>query len=491
MDYRLSRRRFLTLAGVAAAAAACAPVRKARNAAVSAGAAGSAATYDVIVAGAGVSGLVAAREVKRAGKSVCVIEARDRVGGRTWTRSSNGRHFDLGGQFVGPTQDRVIALCKEFGIRLTPSAVDGDSLFEREKDVLRYQGVLPNKGVSQADLAALGKTIEAFEKLAQAVGATQPWMHPHASALDAITFEAWCAARTKSRFVADFMRIATRAVLGLDPDEVSALTFAYYSAQGDGFSTLIGTQGGAQDSWIRDGAQTIALKLAVELQDRVLLGAPVLSVAQTESGVRVAHARGVASARQFVLAMPPPAANAVAFDPWLPPERVELQSRMPMGAYAKVVAVYDKRFWRAKGLNGFFASLRGPITSSFDESEPGGAYGAVLGFIAGDHTRAWRRLDAAGRRAAVLAQLSRLLGPEALSPVDYLEKDRVDEPWSRGSPVAIPAPGALSRSGRALRNSIGRIHLAGTEAAEHWTGYIDGAARAGEGAAKAALARLA
>ena len=487
----LSRRKFVTLAGMAAAAAACAPAGQARNSAASADATASGATYDVIVAGAGVSGLVAARELARAGKSVLVVEARERVGGRTWTQASNGRHFDLGGQFVGPTQDRVLALCKEFGIRITPSAVDGDSLFEREKDVLRYQGVLPDKGVAQSDLAAFGKTVEAFEKLVQEVGALKPWLHPRAPALDAISFGEWCAARTKSRFVAEFMRVVTLAVLGLEPDEVSTLAFAYYSAQGDSFATLIGTQGGAQDSWIRDGAQTISLKLAAELKDRVLPGAPVLGVTQTESGVRVAHARGVAEARQFILAMPPMAANAVAFDPWLPPERVELQSRMPMGAYAKVVAVYDKRFWRAKGLNGFFASLRGPISASFDESEPDGAYGAVLGFIAGDHTRAWRRLDAAGRKAAVFEQLARLLGPEALSPVDYLEKDWIDEPWSRGAPAAVPAPGALSRAGSAMRGSIGRIHLAGTEAAERWTGYIDGAARAGEAAAKAALARLA
>ena len=485
----LNRRTFVTLAGMTVAASACAPLSKSGGVVASAENAGS--VYDVVVAGAGVSGLVAARALARAGKSVLVVEARDRVGGRTWTHTSNGRQFDLGGQFVGPTQDHALALCKEFGIRITPSAVDGDSLFEREHDLLRYQGVLPDKGVAAADLAAFGKIVETFEKLVQEVGATTPWAHPRAGALDSISFGAWCAAREKSSFVNDFMRIVVRSVIGLEPEEVSVLCFAYYAAQGDSFSTLIGTQGGAQDSWIRDGAQTISLRLAAELKDRVLLNAPVLGVTQTDGGVRVAHARGVVEARQFVLAMPPMAANAVAFNPWLPPERVELQSRMPMGAYAKVVAVYDKRFWRAKGLNGFFSSLRGPITSSFDESEPDGAYGAVLGFIAGDHTRAWRKLDAAGRKAAVLRQLARLLGPEAMSPVDYLEKDWIDEPWSRGAPVAVPAPGALSRSGPSLRASIGRIHLAGTEAAEHWTGYIDGAARAGEAAAKNALARLA
>ncbi len=489
MKLDLSRRDFITLAGMAVTAAACAPIGKSASRARSADAASAA--YDVVVAGAGVSGLVAARDLARAGKSVLVLEARDRVGGRTWTRTSNGRHFDLGGQFVGPTQDRTLALCQEYAIRITPSAVDGDSLFEREHDVLRYRGVLPDKGVPKNDLSALGKTVEAFEKLVQEVGAIRPWAHPKADELDAMSFAAWCAAQTRSRFVADFMRIAVRSVIGLEPEEVSVLCFAYYSAQGDSFATLIGTQGGAQDRWIRDGAQTISLRLAAELGDRVLLSAPVLDVAQTESGVRVMHARGVAAAKQFILAMPPMAANAVAFAPWLPPERVELQSRMPMGAYAKVVVVYDARFWRTKGLNGFFASLRGPITSSFDESEPDGAYGAVLGFIAGDQNRTWRRLDAAGRKSAVLQQLARLLGPGALSPIDYLEKDWVDEPWSRGAPVAVPAPGSLSRVGSALRASIGRIHLAGTEAAEHWTGYIDGAARAGEAAAKAALVRLA
>jgi monoamine oxidase len=482
---QLNRRKFVTLAGLTAVAVACDPIGQT----VGTGAA-STTVHDVVIAGAGVSGLVAARELARAGKSVLVIEARDRVGGRTWTRTSNGRHFDLGGQFVGPTQDRALALCKEFGLRITSSATDGESLLEREHELLRYEGAMAEKGVAPDDLAAFANTIEAFEKLVQEVGPATPWAHPRAAALDAMSFGTWYATQTNSRFVDDFMRIVTRAVIGFEPEEVSVLCFAYYAAQGDSFSTLIGTQGGAQDAWIRDGAQTISLRLAAELKDRVLLNTPVVGVTQTDTGVQVAHARGIVQARQFILALPPMAANAIAFTPWLPPERVELQSRMPMGAYAKVVAVYDKRFWRAKGLNGFFSSVKGPITASFDESEPDGAYGALLGFIAGDHARAWRKLDAAGRKSAVLSQLARLLGPEAMSPVDYLEKDWIDEPWSRGSPVAVPAPGTLSRSGAALRASIGRIHLAGTEAADRWTGYIDGAARAGEASAKVALARL-
>jgi len=488
MTTLINRRRFVTLSAIGAAAGVAPPMLLAS---ASTTAAATGARYDAIVVGAGLSGLVAARDLSRAGKSVLVLEARDRVGGRTWTKASNGRHFDMGGQFVSPTQDRIIALCKEFGLRITPSAVDGDSLFERSADVLRYQGVLPDKGVAEADLTAFASAVETFEGLVQEVGAATPWAHPRAGELDAVTFAAWYKARTPSPFVDDFMRVVVRSVLGLEPEEVSVLCFAFYSAQGDSFSTLIGTQGGAQDSWIRDGAQTIALKLAAQLKERVVLETPVTGVTQSEAGVRVAHARGTVEARQMILAVPPMAAGAVAFKPWLPPERVELQSRMPMGAYAKVIAVYDKRFWRAKGLNGFFASMKGPITSSFDESDPDGAYGAVLGFIAGDHARAWRKADAAGRKAAVLQQLARLLGPEALSPVDYLEKDWVDEPWTRGSPVGIPAPGALSRSGAALRAPVGAVHFAGTEAAEHWTGYLDGAARAGEAAAKAALLRLA
>lgn len=487
---QLNRRRFVTLATVAAASVASTPFAKSTAAAFDDNVTPQ-ERYDVVVAGAGVSGLVAARELARAGKSVLVLEARDRAGGRTWTQTSSGRHFDLGGQFVGPTQDHALALCREFAIRITPSAIDGDSLMERKTDVLRYQGVVPDKGVAKADLTAFEKTVEAFEKLVREVGASTPWAHPKARMLDAISFASWYSTRTKSRFVDDFMRIVVRAVIGLEPEEVSVLCFAYYSAQGDSFSSLIGTQGGAQDSWIRDGAQTISLRLAAELKDRVILDTPVLGVTQTENAVRVAHARGTVEARQFILAMPPMAANAVAFQPWLPAERVELQSRMPMGAYAKVVVVYEKRFWRTKGLNGFFSSLRGPITASFDESDPNGAYGAVLGFIAGDHTRTWRKLDGAGRKAAVSQQLARLFGPEALANIDYLEKDWIDEPWSRGSPVGVPAPGSLSRSGSALRASIGRMHLAGTEAAEHWTGYIDGAARAGKAAAKKALAQLA
>lgn len=451
----------------------------------------AAVSADVAIIGGGVSGLVAARAVARTGRSVVVLEARDRVGGRTWTAHSKGRQFDLGGQFLGPTQTSAIALCDEFKIRTTPSNTDGENILERGANVLRFKGDVPSSGVPEEELGAFGKTVETFEALVQAVGRERPWDHPQAQTLDVLPFAAWVAQQTTTAFTADFMRIATTAIIGLEPSEVSTLCFAYYCAQGDSFSTLIGTRNGAQDRWISDGAQTIALKLAEQLGEKVILNAPVTRIAKAGALYRIDGAGRSVTARQVILAMPPAAENAIAFDPWLPPERVELQSRMPMGAYAKVVAVYPKAFWREKGLSGLIASTRGPIVASFDETDPGGGYGAVLGFIAGDHARAWRKLDANGRKGAVLAQLSRLLGREASSPVDYLEKDWIDEPWTRGAPMAVPAPGALVRSGRALRGSYGGIHLAGTEAAAKWTGYIDGAARAGLAAGQAALARLA
>jgi monoamine oxidase len=304
-----------------------------------------------------------------------------------------------------------------------------------------------------------------------------------AATLDAQSFATWTGAHTYTQNTADLIACSTRAIFGADPDELSTLFVAYYTAQCDSLEMLIGTEHGAQDSIIVGGTQQLSLKLAESLGDAVHLNQPASLVKQDAAGVTVkTEAGAVFAAKHVVIAMPPQVAGRLRFDPPLPPARQQLQQRMPMGRYVKVIVCYDKPFWREAGYTGEVASVRGPITASYGD-DPGDGSGALLNFIGGDNALAWMALPPDQQKRAVLECLGRWFGKQALSPTAYGFNPWADQRFTGGAPVAIMAPGVLSRIGHALREPCGRIVWAGTEAAEKWTGYMDGAIRAGEAAA--------
>lgn len=439
----------------------------------------------MVVIGAGLSGLVAARRLHEAGRQVLVLEARDRVGGRTYQAPVGAHRFALGGQFVGPTQDRVRALAAEFGLRLAPVFTQGDKLWELRDTTLRFRR--GNPPLPWGTLLDLPHAMAAIDGLAARVGAAAPWAAADAAALDGMTVADWIRRETYTGNTADLFACATRAVFGCDPDEISLLFLAFYTAQGDSLEMLTNTEGGAQDSVIVGGTQQLSERLAARLEGRVRLGAPVVRIAQDATGVSVGTADGgVVRAAHAIVAMPPAAAARIDFTPALPPARQALQRRAPMGRYYKVVVTYDRPFWRERGFSAEVASVPGPITALYDD-DPGDGTGAVLGFIGGDHALAWQQLDAGQQQNAVLACLQRWFGDAALRPTAYGLHDWQQDVWTQGAPVMLPPPGVLSRLGPALRAPCGRIHWAGTEAALKWTGYMDGAIRAGEAAADQVL----
>ena len=440
---------------------------------------------DVVVVGAGLSGLVAATEITRAGRSVKVLEARDRVGGRTLTRDLHGRRIDLGGQFLGPTQTKALALCERYGIRTVATATPGKAVLEIRGDLHRYTGEVPLTA-PLLELLAFKNMVGKIDKLAKEVGAVEPWRAAKAAELDAISFAQWLDGQTRSTFVKEALTIGVRSLLGFELDEMSALFFAFYCAQGDSLTQMLATAGGAQDRWIYDGAQSLSERLATELGDCVQTCSPVVAVTQHDASVEVRTDAGSSIARRVVLALPPTLIRPIAISPAPSSARVELLASATMGSLSKVIVIYSTPFWREAGLNGTAASITGPIVSTFDETHDH-AYGALLGFVAGAPNRRWLALDHAQRRAAVLDQLVRYFGPAAADPVDYLEQLWCNEPYSGGAPTNEYGLNGLSRFGAALREPTGLIHYAGTETAERWAGYLDGAIDAGERAAREVL----
>ncbi|MCW5891984.1 MAG: FAD-dependent oxidoreductase [bacterium] len=448
----------------------------------------TAASVDVAIVGGGISGLGAARALAAQGASVVVLEARDRVGGRTWSEQRHGAWFDRGGQWRGSNQPRMAALCEALGLRLFPTHHQGRKVLWLGDRISSYAGALPS--MAPHKLVLLHVLLRSADVLARRVSAEAPWTARLAALADAVTVEAWRRLTPMGSDVRGVMDAAVRTVFGAEAGELSMLWFLAYLRAGGGMRSLVEIENGAQEQRFVDGAQAVSLGMAAALGDRVVLRAPVRAVVQDAQGVSLATDAGTWRSRYAIVAIPPSLAGRIRWDPGMPPDRDNLTARFPMGATIKFHALYERPFWREAGYSGELVCDRGPVAVAFDNTSHDGRVPALLGFGVGDAARAWGRRDPAERRAAVLDVFARCFGSAAKQPVDWLEQDWSTEAWSGGCPVGNPSPGTLVMLGPALRTPVGRVHWAGTETATAWTGYMEGALQAAERAVAEVSARL-
>jgi monoamine oxidase len=490
---RLSRRSILggaaatgvTLTGVAAGTASAATATR---------------EADVAVVGGGLAGLTAARDLVAAGKSVVVLEARDRVGGRVVNlKLANGGFTEGGGEFIGPTQDRIKALADSLGVATFATYNTGKNLLYKDGTRTPYatDGLLGS--VPPIDLAGLANAaaVQALlDDMATKVPVDAPWTAEKAVEWDQQTFETWLKANAvipSAKFLFD---VACTSVFSAEPRELSLLYVLFYIAAAGNASNpgtlerLTETAAGAQESRFVGGSQQVPIKLAATLGDRVALSAPVRSIALSGSRYTVTADGLTVSARRVVVALPPPLAARITYDPLLPADRDQLSQRLPMGSIGKAIAVYDTPFWRADGLNGQVVSDTGIVRSTFDNSPPDASYGALMGFIEADEMRAFDSSTVDVVKAAVLKDYAVYFGDKAKSPTSFVLQRWDNEGFSRGGPVAYGPPGVLTQYGPALRRPAGGIHWTGTETSTYWNGYMDGAVRSGERVAKEVLAAL-
>jgi monoamine oxidase len=442
---------------------------------------------DVVVVGAGFSGLMAARCLVAGGLSVRVLEARDRVGGRTLTRQVEGEAIDIGGQWIGPAQHRMHALCKELHIGLFPTFDRGRKILDVAGKQSTYEGAIPS--LPLLHLLELQWSMMRIDRMTAKVPVQDPWFVRGAAEMDALTVEAWKQRSVRSQQVREVFDAAMRVVFGAEPSEMSLLHFLFYLRSGGGLKQLVEVKGAAQQDRLVQGAQVLASRMADALGDRVILSAPVRAIEQSGEFVTVTATTGVYRARTVIVAIPPALAGKIHYDPPLPAARDQLTQRIPMGATIKCVALYERPFWRDTGFSGEVVTSRDPFSVVYDNSPHGEAHGALVGFVVGHAARRMSTFSEADRRRQALDGWARYFGPRAARPVAYVEKDWAADPWSGGCPAGVPMPGILTVCGEALRAPVQRIHWAGTETAYEWNGYMEGALEAGERAASEVMVR--
>jgi monoamine oxidase len=445
---------------------------------------------DVCVVGAGYAGLTAARRLTQAGKSVVVLEARDRIGGRIWTfHLPDGSPVDRGGGWLDNRHDAVLKLASEVGVSTYKTYDDGYHLLVGEGRTRRYRGLIPKISLAAILTIVLAQT--KLDRMARRLPVEAPWTAARAEEWDARSV-AWFLERSgiRTAIARDLFDSVVRGLFCGDLHQVSFLNLLFLIQASGGFNTLVSIKDGYQENLVVGGAGSIARRVADALGDAVRLKTPVRSIVQRGDHVVVESAEVTVSARHAVVAVPPALALDIAFDPALPEDRLTLYRNSTAGPETKTLLVYDEPFWRTAGFSGQSAGPQSASEVTLDASPAAGKPGVIASFTFGPIAERIDALDADERRRQVVAAMVERFGPRANSPSAFIETPWWKEPWTRGCSMAHWSPGILTKYGSLLRQPFGSVHWAGTETATISYGAIDGAVRSGERAAAEILAAV-
>ncbi len=434
---------------------------------------------DVIVIGAGIAGLAAANSIAASGLDVTVLEARDRSGGRLDNHKfANGDIVDIGGQWLGPGQNRSYRLLAELGGSTFPMFNKGNNLFHCHEANRSYRGTIPS--INPLYLAELGWLMWRFERMAAQITPDDPMSHPQAADWDSRTLHSWLQSNCISETAFDLFATGVAAVFAAEPRDISLLHALFYARSGNGWNNLLSVDGGAQQDRVVGGTASMCRALEKKMQGKVFHNQPVRSINWKARNVSVETETNEYHARIAILAVPPNQIRRLNFEPSLPADRDQLWQKMPGGTCIKCVAQYAEPFWRNEGYSGQSVAPQKTIRVTFDNTAPDSKSGLLMGFIEGDQARHWGTKSDVERRKEVLKCFAAVFGADALMPLDYVDRDWAAEPYTRGCYAALKGPGTWTSYGNLGRQPIGALHFAGTETASEWYGYIEGGLQSAE-----------
>jgi monoamine oxidase len=433
---------------------------------------------DILIIGAGFAGIAAAKKLHDLKHNFLVVEARERIGGRTLTETFEGDiTLDLGAKWIGPTQHLVWEWVHQTNAATYETYNTGRNILSYKGKISYYAGTIPKIGF--LGLLDLGNAIRQLENLVATIDTQKPWQHPQADRYDEMTLRTWIHAHTRTEAARHILEIGLQTVFAAESSEISLLFALFYLRSGDNLKTLINITNGAQQTILKEGTQGLLKKVAARFNNHILLNSPVQKIVQDESGVSAYTTQNVIRARKCILTAPPALLERIRFEPPLPQQKAQLFQRMPMGAAMKCFAVYNTPFWRKKGLSGQVISDEFPVKITFDVGNGNNEHGKMLVFVEGNDARNFISLPPDMRKQMVIKKLTRFFGNQAAYPILYIDKCWTEEEWTRGCYVGLMAPNTLTHFGQHLRTSFGHIHFAGTETADRWNGYLEGAIQSG------------
>jgi len=441
---------------------------------------------DIVIIGAGYAGIAAAKKLHEAGRSFLLLEARDRIGGRTHTQQLDcGATVDLGAQWIGPTQHHIWKWVKETNTGTFDCYDTGKNILAWKNKVSTYKGTIPK--IDPISLIDLGLAIDKINKLCKQIPLDAPWTHPRAEEFDSMTLHTWMEKNMFTKKAKHLFNIGVETVFAAGPHEISFLHALFYCHSGDNMEALISIANGAQQTLTIGGTQTLLKKIAEPFLDKIRLNQPVIKVVQTADNVTVYTEDSKVVARKVIFTLPPALLNTIRFSPALPQRKAQLLQRVPMGAAMKCFCVYKTPFWRKQGFSGQIVSDTLPVRVTFDCTHQDDDYGILLVFVEGHNARDFIEQPESVRREKVLQQLVGYFGEEARNVLEYKDKCWTEEEYSRGCYAGNMPPGVLTQFGQSLREPYQHLHFAGTETAMRWNGYMDGAIESGFRAAEEVL----
>jgi putrescine oxidase len=444
---------------------------------------------DVVVIGAGATGLTAAHRLREAGHTVIVLEARDRVGGRLLTDHIDGQLFEVGGQWVSPDQTELIQTLAELGLETYPRYREGDSIYiGTDGQRRRFTGeIFPTGEHTRAEMERL---IDVLDALVAEVDPAAPWAHSQAEQLDRVSFASWLEAQTDDAEAQENIALFIAAAMLTKPAHAFSLLQALLmAASASSFSNLVDADF-ILDRRVIGGLQQVPLLLAEKLGDEVRLEQPVTSLTWHDSAVTARTATLTVHARAAIVAVPPNLQSRIRFDPPLPRLRQQLHQHQSLGLVIKVHATYPTPFWREQGLSATAFSPYQLVHEAYDNTNHGESQGTLVGFVSDEKADAAFRLTAEERKSAILDSLAAYYGPQALQPTVYYESDWAAEEWTQGAYAASFDLGGLTRYGALQLEPVGPIRFGSSDVAAHGYQHVDGALRVGRRLAEETIQSL-